>query len=70
MCRRGRPGGSEAFGPDPADLEMDTRARQPHWEKSRAEHSLTRGTPSLPGTRPRAWLVGWRLAKVCGQLAV
>ena len=38
------------FGPDPADLEMDTRARQPHREKSRAEHSLTRGKPSLPGT--------------------
>ena len=45
--------GSEASGPDPADLEMDIRPRQPHREKAEtrtSEHSLTRGTPSLSST--------------------
>ena len=34
-------GGSEAFAPDPADPEIDTRASQPHREKKKHAHQNT-----------------------------
>ena len=40
---RGQAGGSEAFAPDPADPEIDTRASQAHREEKKArtsEHSF------------------------------
>ena len=61
--------GSEAFAPDPADPEIDTRASQPHRETektSTSDHSLTHSAPCTARDRARGCLFGpgfW--PKVC-----
>ena len=51
-------GGSEAFAPDPADLEEDTRASQSKEMTRTSEHSLTPDTCCTTRDRARGSWVG------------